>query len=301
MSAVYPDDPICSVSPYDTPEGRQTFFAGLFPGLSFYSKLLKIVFNAGRIAKKGNYTPAEWVKGSLATLKALEDCGIKVQVRGAENILKPQGPCVFIGNHMSTLETFVLPSIIQPHREVTFVVKDSLMKYPYFKHVLAARDPIVVGRANPREDLAAVLEGGVQRLEGGTSIIVFPQSTRSHYFDERHFNTVGIKLARKAGVPVVPVALRTDAWGVGRLIKDAGPIDRALPVHFTFGEPITIQGNGKAEHAEICAFIKGQLEGWGVKSLPPGEEQKALAGGDSAAAASDTVQNAGRHAGQDAE
>jgi len=33
--------------------------------------------------------------------------------------------CVFIGNHMSILETFVLPCLIQPHRDVTFVVKES--------------------------------------------------------------------------------------------------------------------------------------------------------------------------------
>jgi 1-acyl-sn-glycerol-3-phosphate acyltransferase len=40
---------------------------------------------------------------------------------------------------MSTLETFVLPYLIAPHRPMTFVVKKSLVEYPVFKHVMRAR------------------------------------------------------------------------------------------------------------------------------------------------------------------
>ena len=101
----------------------------------------------------------------------------------------------------------MLPGIIRPHRAVTFVMKKSLVTLPFFGAVMRSRDPIVVGRTNPREDLTAVLEGGVERLKKGISIIVFPQSTRTPDFDPQHFNTIGVKLARKAGVPVVPAFL----------------------------------------------------------------------------------------------
>ena len=97
------------------------------------------------------------------------------------------------------------------------MVKESLLKYPFFGPVLGSREPIVVGRSNPREDLVAVLEGGEARLKQGRSVIVFPQSTRSSVFDPAHFNTIGVKLAKRAGVPVIPVALKTDAWGNGNL------------------------------------------------------------------------------------
>ena len=163
---------------------------------------------------------------------------------------------------MSTLETFMLPGIIRPHRAVTFVMKKSLVTLPFFGAVMRSRDPIVVGRTNPREDLTAVLEGGVERLKKGISIIVFPQSTRTPDFDPQHFNTIGVKLARKAGVPVVPLALKTDAWGTGKKLKELGPIKSGLPVRYKFAAPMDIHGNGREEQAFICDFIGTQLASW---------------------------------------
>ena len=162
----------------------------------------------------------------------IERVGCPVSIEGMENISATRGPCVFVANHMSTLETFMLPGIIRPHRAVTFVMKKSLVTLPFFGAVMRSRDPIVVGRTNPREDLTAVLEGGVERLKKGISIIVFPQSTRTPDFDPQHFNTIGVKLARKAGVPVVPLALKTDAWGTGKKLKELGPIKSGLPVRY---------------------------------------------------------------------
>jgi 1-acyl-sn-glycerol-3-phosphate acyltransferase len=159
----------------------------------------------------------------------------------------------------------VLPTVIQPLKRVAFVVKKSLVEYPVFGHLMRARDPIVVGRTNPREDLKAVFEGGVERLRSGISIVVFPQRTRSPLFDPASFNSIGIKLAKKAQVPVVPLALKTDAWANGTLLKDFGRIDPSRPVHFAFGEPQLVQGCGAAEHQRVVEFIRGNLESWGGK------------------------------------
>ena len=71
-----------------------------------------------------------------------------------------------------------------------------------------------------------------------------------------------MKLARKAGVQVVPVAIRTDYWGNGKLIKELGPINRHIPVNIKFGEPFDIRGNGKEENQRIIDFIKSSLEEW---------------------------------------
>src|SRR4030043_2323348 len=137
-----------------------------------------------------------------------------------QNISKSEGPVLFIGNHMSTLETMVLPCIIAPHREVTFVVKESLVKHPLFGDVMRSRNPIVVGRTDPRKDLEAVMNGGMDLLSKGISIVIFPQSTRSVEFIPEEFNSLGVKLAKKAGVKVVPIAIKTDFWGNGKLIKE---------------------------------------------------------------------------------
>ena len=68
---------------------------------------------------------------------------------------------------MSALETFVLPCIIEPFKDTTFVVKQSLIDYPVFKYVMRSRNPIAVGRTNPRDDLKAVLDGGKRYCRQG--------------------------------------------------------------------------------------------------------------------------------------
>ena len=176
------------------------------PTSVFYTKMLLVVLKASKLSKKGAYSGEAWIQSSLDIVKALESVGTHFEIQNASISRKLQSPCVFVGNHMSILETFVLPCLIQPHREVTFVVKESLLSYPFFKHVMKSRDPIVVGRVNPREDLKRVMEDGQKRLSQNISIIIFPQTTRSVDFDVKQFNSLAVKLARRARVPVIPIA-----------------------------------------------------------------------------------------------
>lgn len=240
----------------------------VFPSLRFYKTMAGILYRAGKKAKQGTYSADDWVFSSEEVGQALEAVGASIHIDGFEHVRSLQGPCVFVANHMSTLETFFLPCVIQPVRDVTFVVKSSLLKYPCLGPVLRSRDPLEVGRTNPREDLAAVLDGGRKHLAAGRSIIIFPQGTRSHTVDEAQFSSLGVKLARKAGVPVVPVALKTDAWGTGALIKDIGWIRPQLPVHFLFGAPLPIAGSGKEEHAAVVQFIQQAFESWAHEDSP---------------------------------
>jgi 1-acyl-sn-glycerol-3-phosphate acyltransferase len=136
---------------------------------------------------------------------------------------------------------------------------------------MRSRDPITVGRKNPREDLKAVLEGGAARLLAGTSIVIFPQTTRSPVFNPAEFNTIGVKLAKRAGVPVVPIALRTDAWGNGKYLKDFGRIDPSKKIRFSFGTPMRITSRGDEEHQKIVEFISGKLKEWGGALVAAGE------------------------------
>jgi len=250
---------------YTTPEGCATPVASRFPSLFFAWKLLEIIRHDGRQASAGKYGGPEWSAGSYATLRVLEQCGLRFYAEGMNNINAVPGPCVFIGNHVSTLETFILPCIIQPRKPVTFVVKQSLIGYPWFGPVLKSRDPIVVKRQSPREDFAAVMEEGSERLGRGMSVIVFPQGARTTTWAPEQLNSMGIKLAKRAGVPVLPLALYTGAWKVGRFIKDYGGLDPSQPVYFSFGKPLWVAGSGKAEHAAVCDFIDGHWREWQQK------------------------------------
>ncbi len=147
---------------------------------------------------------------------------------------------------------------------VTFIVKRSLTTMPIFGPIMRSRDPITVGRTNPREDMVTVMTEGTARLKAGTSVIVFPQATRYQVFRTDHFNSLGVKLAARAGVPVMPVAIKTDFWRPGSgWLKDFGPLDRRQTVHMEFGAPLAITGNGKEQHEAVVEFIRSRLVAWG--------------------------------------
>jgi 1-acyl-sn-glycerol-3-phosphate acyltransferase len=233
--------------------------------LYFTLKYAYIVFKTRKIARRKLYDKKAWADSSFYIFRFIEKTGGRFNITGMENIRKTEGPVLFISNHMSTLETMIFPSLIAPHRDVTFVVKESLVKHPLFGDVMRSRNPIVVGRSDPRKDLQAVMQEGQELLSKGISIVIFPQSTRSVKFNPEEFNSLGVKLAKKAGVPVVPVAIKTDFWGNGKLLKELGPLDSNKTIHMRFGEPFIISGNGREENQKIIDFIEASLAEWNEK------------------------------------
>jgi 1-acyl-sn-glycerol-3-phosphate acyltransferase len=245
---------------YITPQNMKKF--PFPPSVIFYSNYLRIMLTNNRIAKKGLYNDYGWVNSSIDTFESLERSGIRFHFTGMNNLKKVDTPVVFVGNHMSTLETMILPMIIQPIKRVVYVIKEELANYPLFGAIAMARDPILVGRENPREDLKIVLEEGSRKIQIGKSIIIFPQKTRSLNIDPASFNSLGVKLAKRNNVSVIPIAILSDAWGNGKYIKEIGKIDPLKVVRFCFGEPISISGNGAEDHQHIIEFITGKLKEW---------------------------------------
>ena len=250
---------------YDTPEKVKTNLFDLLcfkTRLSFYIRNFHVFYKSGKASATGYFTQNMQTQNSWENLLIAESCGGKVHLRGL-NYLDDPRPAVIISNHMSLLETAVMHSFIRPRRDFCFVIKQQLFDVPYFGNIMRHLECIGVGRDNPKNDLKAVMEEGEERLSRGKSVIIFPQSSRTSVFDPAHFNTIGVKLAKRANVPVIPCALRTDFLQNGKLIKDLGPIKRNLPIHFTFGEPMEVVGNGKETHEAIIEFIKKNLREWG--------------------------------------
>ena len=233
----------------------------LFPSLRFYPRFLKVVYQSAASAKRGEYTTEVWQETSIRVLRALESVGVEFDVRGLDHVTAVDGPVIFVGNHLSVMETVTLPSWVLAHKPFTFVVKQSLLEVPVFKHVMRARNPIAVTRTNPRQDLKTVLEQGVERVSRNLSIVVFPQTTRAE-FNPEQFSTIGVKLARRAGIPIIPLALLTDAWENGKISKDFGKIVPSRKAYFAFGEPILVEGKGSNEHQQIIEFIESNLAAW---------------------------------------
>ncbi len=250
---------------YESPPMVPSFFDKTFPNITFYLRaFFGPVVSLCHAARVGLCDDVKWAQESVHVAKVLEKLGTHIFVEGMEHLVHvaKQSPCIIVGNHMSTLETFLLPGIVRPYMPVTFVVKQSLMRMPFFGAILATRNVIAVGRENPRQDLKAMLEEGQKRLESGMSLIIFPQSTRSTVFDATKFNSIGAKLARNTGCPLVPLALKTDAWGQGKLMRDFGTFSSKTPVHLAFGAPMYVNDNGKAAHNAVCTFIQEHLDTW---------------------------------------
>ncbi len=254
-------------SSYDTPVDCHRFFGdrlSLNTRWYFAGKYLREVLRSRSIALKGLYDRKAWAESSYRVFKLIEGCGGRFHLEGLDNLRSCRKPVVFISNHMSTLETMVFPGIIAPVMEVTFVVKESLVRHPLFGPVMGARNPILVNRKNPREDFQTVMVRGKEFLDKGISVVIFPQSTRTKDLVPEEFNSLGIKLAKAAGVMVLPVALKTDYWGNGKYLKEIGPISRDKSIHMVFGKPFMVQGTGKDDHKKVINFIADNLLQWGA-------------------------------------
>lgn len=171
-------------------------------------------------------------------------------------------PVIILANHMSSLETIATTLFAGITRGVSFVSKQSVMRYPVFKHIFAKLYPVLVGRENPREDFKIVLKQCAHLLEMGRNIVIFPQGTRDKYCRDSSFSSIGVKLAKATGAPIVPLALKTDAWGVGKYVRNMGYL-RPLPIRYTFFEPIFVRSaTGKEEHALSVRIITEQVQQW---------------------------------------
>ncbi len=251
---------------YETPEKVVCGLADRMFGAStlwYHRRVLGVILKGGGISRRGAWTRDNWQDLSLDMWRGVEACRGRLSVTGCGNLAALRSPAVIVANHMSLLETFTIPAVVLPFQHMTFVVKDSLLKVPLFRDVMAGVRPISVKRENAREDFKTLMDEGPEVLAGGRSIVVFPQATRSTVFKPGEFNTLGAKLAKKAGVPLMALALKTDFHGLGRIVRDFGPVDRSKTVHFAFGQPLEVTGNGREAHEASVAFIAETFASWG--------------------------------------
>lgn len=259
-------NPYFQTKEYHTPANQKRKIGDILSfGTSIYFNFhfLRVVLRNRKMALRGDYDTKQWAKSSHDILKFLEHCSGKFHIEGFEHVdaVKDE-PVVFISNHMGTLETMVFPCLIAPVKEVVFVVKESLTQNKIFGPIMRARTPIAVGRNDSRQDLMKVMSEGKEFLSKGTSIIIFPQATRTVEFSPEKFNSLGIKLAQKNKVKVIPMAIKTDFWANGKKAKDLGHLKRNEPIHIKFGEPLSVTGNGKEQHQYCIDFIQKHLKKW---------------------------------------
>lgn len=214
----------------------------------------------------GRLSQDKWAEFCFGTLTKAEALGVPVTMEGWEGMAAHKGPVVYVSNHMSTLETIMLPFVLQTFGPFNTVVKNSLSHLPFLEKAAAHMGLVPVGRKNPREDLMRILEAGRERVGRGESFLIFAQGTRKPVFAKAGWSSIGAKLAEKCGVPLVPVAVKTDIQptrpeGKG-WAKDFGTVDTTKDIRVACGPLLT--GKARETHGASFEWLKAKLDSWGL-------------------------------------
>jgi 1-acyl-sn-glycerol-3-phosphate acyltransferase len=116
----------------------------------------------------------------------------------------PPGPVVFASNHESALDIWVLFAALP--RGFRFIAKQELFRLPIFGWYLSMGGHIPVDRTNRASAVASLRRAGMT-VRAGTSLVVFPEGTRSRDGRIQPFKKGPFVVAKEAGVPVIPVAI----------------------------------------------------------------------------------------------
>ncbi|MEJ5992637.1 lysophospholipid acyltransferase family protein [Ramlibacter sp. PS3R-8] len=195
---------------------------------------------------------ARWLTWQIDALRIL--CGVQVRVTGMENL--PQGktsPAILLVKHQSTLETFLMPSLM-PH-PLAYVFKRELIYIPFFGWAMGRMDMIHIDRSQRAQAFNKVVEQGKRLLAQGIWVIMFPEGTRIPRGEQGVYKLGGTRLAVATGAPVIPIAVASaKCWPRKAFIKRPGLVDVSI------GKPIPSQGRAPEEMMrEVEAWIEAEM------------------------------------------
>ena len=235
---------------YHTPPERRaakTRKPGAFTTLGFTWSVFSVFPRCAVSECLGTLNTDKWAHFCFCPLRKAESYGTDVHMEGWNNRKAQEGPVVYLANHMSTLETILLPFVLLTYGPFNVVVKQSLSHLPGL-------------------ELMTIFDVGVKRIKEGNSFLIFAQGTRQRVFARKGWSSIGTKLAEKAGVPVIPIAVKTDIQptrpdGKG-WFKDFGTVDPSKEIRIACG-PV-LNGTSKEMTQASFDWIKTKLDSWGL-------------------------------------
>ena len=138
--------------------------------------------------------------------------GVRVEVRGLE-LLDPKQTYVFVSNHRSYLDTAAM--FIYTGRRIGLLAKKELLKVPVLGVGMGFVNVMAIDRTD-RESAIRTTEAAAKRIQSGISFAVFVEGTRAKPGELLPFKKGAFYMARQAGVPVVPVAIRNSDVLMGK-------------------------------------------------------------------------------------
>ena len=173
-----------------------------------------------------------WLAGELCAVH-----GIHIDREGE----LPEGPVVLVANHVGYLDPMVMLSQIP----ALPIAKRELGDWPLLGRALEPLGVSLVRRGDPY-DGARALRRAAAALEDGVGVLVYPEGTTTGGVSVLPLRRGIFGVARRLGIPVVPVVLRYESPGVAWVGEQwfvphyARVLAKSsLRVRLTIGNPIT--------------------------------------------------------------
>lgn len=131
--------------------------------------------------------------------------GIDLHCEGLEKL--PEGRFLLVGNHRSNFDP-ILTWYAMPDRELAFLSKEENFKIPIFGRIIRKCCFLPIDRQDPRKTIGTINQAAELLRRDQVSVAVYPEGTRSRECALLPFQNGVFKIAKKAEVPVVVVAIR---------------------------------------------------------------------------------------------
>ncbi|MCL2112062.1 MAG: 1-acyl-sn-glycerol-3-phosphate acyltransferase [Clostridiales bacterium] len=184
-----------------------------------------------------------------------------VRIERTDDVAMPAGGALFVSNHEGYGD---IPAFMDAVRDKQFgfVAKGELGKLPLFAKWIERIRSLMLLREDPRVAVK-VFEEGANWLRRGFSLVIFPEGTRAKGGGMKPFAKGSLRMAFRAGAPIVPVAMQ-GSWEC----FEAHGYPRPGVIRFHVFEPIETAGLGKGDEAVVAerveAMIRAKLEEWRV-------------------------------------
>ncbi len=177
---------------------------------------------------------------------------MRVSVEGREN-LDPSQSYVLVSNHQSQYDIFVLYGWIGV--DFKWVMKKELRTVPGIGVACHRLGHIFIDRSN-HAAAVATLEDAKRKIVGGTSVIFFPEGTRSRTGELKGFKKGAFRMAVDLGLPVLPVTV------IGtRNVLPAGTSD-LMPgsARLIFHPPVVVDGLEKKDCQKLMDEVRAVID-----------------------------------------
>ena len=152
---------------------------------------------------------------------------VKVEVRGQEKIHRKTS-YVFVANHQGAFDIFSIYGYLQ--HDFKWMMRKGLAKIPLVGYACRSAGHIMVDRSSP-EALKQTMQTAKERLQGGKSIVVFPEGRRTDDGRIQPFKNGAYRLAVDFGLLVVPITIDGSYGVMPRSTYNVRPGKIILTIH----------------------------------------------------------------------